>query len=273
MKKIILLIFILSLFGYYCKQPHLNIENGYVKTQDGVNLYYNKVGMGSEVVIIPAGMYLADEFKQLANNERTVIFYDQRGRGNSDEITDQEKIGIEHEISDLESIRNHFKEERISLIGWSYSGAVIALYTIRYPQHVNKVIQIGPIVPRKDPYWEQYLKTSNSRLDDDERRMLEDIHEKYQNSDKTVEYIKEYYRIAHKAVFYGEVVEDKFRQDFYTCENERPGNVWNFVLPNIIESLGDWDFRADLSNINIPFLTIHGTYDAIPIESAKEWVE
>lgn len=271
MKQIFLLFFILSIFTQSYSQQSLNIEDGFVRTEDDFNLYYQKVGTGSEVVIVPAGMYLADEFKRLKNNKRTIIFYDPRGHGHSDGINDKEKLGIEHEISDLESIRNHFKQEKVSLIGWSYLGAVVALYTIKYPQYVNRAIQIGPIPPRKDPYWEQFIKTNSSRLDDNDKKTIEDIYKKYQNSDNKKEFIKQYYRIAHKTLFYGEVVEDKFREDFYTLENEKPNNVWNFVLPNIIQSLGDWDFRSNLSKVEVPFLTIHGSYDAIPIESAKEW--
>ena len=234
-------------------------------------VYYNKVGTGSEVVIVLAGMYLADEFKRLKNKKRTIIFYDQRGRGNSNRITDKEKLGIDHEISDLESIRIHFKQKKVSLIGWSYSGAVVALYSIKYPQHVDRAIQIGPIPPRKDPYWEQFIKTNSSRFNENDKKTIENIYERYQDTDNTKEFIKQYYRIAHKTLFYKEVIENKFREDFYTLENERPNNVLKFVLPNIIQSLGDWDFLSNLSNVEVPFLTIHGSYDAIPIASAKEW--
>lgn len=108
-------------------------------------------------------------------------------------------------------------------------------------------------------------------LDENDQKIIENIYEKYQDTYNTNEFIKEFYRIWHKPSFYREVVEDKFREDFYTLENERPDHVWKFVLPKIIESLGNWDFRSTLPKIEIPVLTIHGNYDGIPIESAKEW--
>jgi hypothetical protein len=67
------------------------------------------VGKGTEVIIIPAGMYLADEFKRIYSGTRTIIFYDPRGRGHSCKIDDLNILGIEFEISDLESVRNHFR--------------------------------------------------------------------------------------------------------------------------------------------------------------------
>jgi len=263
--------FMLLLFNNGNSQHSLKIENGFVKTKDNIHLYYTGIGTGSDVVIIPAGMYLEDEFKLLASPRRTILFYDQRGRGNSSRIADKDKLGIEYEISDLESIRSHFKYQKISLIGWSYSGAVIALYTIKYPHYVNRSIQIDPIVPRKVPYWEEYIKTNTSRFDEKDKKVIETIYEKYQGTDNTMEFIKQYYRTAHKPLFYGKVIEDKFREDFYTLENERPDNIWKFVLPKIIESFGDWDFRSKLLKIEVPVLTIHGSYDGIPMESAKEW--
>lgn len=159
----------------------------------------------------------------------------------------------------------------ISLIGWSYSGAVVALYSIKYHQHVERMIQIGPIPPRKNPYWEQNVMTSSSRLNENDQKTIENIYEKYQDTDNTHDFIKEYYKVAQKPLFYGDVIEDKFREDFYTLDNERPDNVWKFILPTIIEYLGDWDFRSILPKLRVPVLTIHGIYDAFPMESAKEW--
>lgn len=248
-----------------------SIEEGFVTSKDGVNLFYQKIGEGASVFIVPAGIYLADEFKRLARKERTILFYDQRGRGRSDVIKDKIKLKFQNEISDLESIREHFNYDKISLIGWSYSGAIVALYACEYPSHVKRVIQISPIPPRKEKYWDQFIRTLSTRYDSTDLYNINKIHEQHQNSTKTQEYIKKYYSIAHKAHFYKEVIENRFRKDFYTLKNERPDNVWSFVLPSIIESFGDWDFRSNLKNLEVPFLIIHGSHDAIPFEGCKEW--
>jgi pimeloyl-ACP methyl ester carboxylesterase len=63
------------------------------------------------------------------------------------------------------------------------------------------------------------------------------------------------------------------QEDFYNLTNERPDNVWKFILPTIIESLGNWDFRKKINNIQKPFLIIQGDFDAIPRTSAHEWNE
>ncbi len=271
-KSYTLFIFIFLSVLFFCsREQSFPIREGFINTEDGVRLYYQKIGEGPEIIIIPAGMYLADAFKQIATRHSTILFYDQRGRGRSDAINEKSKLGIEYEISDLESVRQYFGYKQVSLIGWSYSGAVVALYTIEYPNNVKRVIQIGSIPPRKNPYWNQFKTLLSSRRDSSDLKMLSDIYKRFQESGNHEIYIQEYYKITHKAQKYNNNTDEWFRKDFYTLENERPDNVWNFILPTIITSFGDWDFREKLSKLKIPVLTIHGDYDAIPLDSAHEW--
>ena len=67
------------------------IEEGYVPVEDGIRLFYRKVGDGGDTVVVPLGFYLYEDFKRLASN-RTVIFYDMRNRGRSSAVSDGEKI-------------------------------------------------------------------------------------------------------------------------------------------------------------------------------------
>ena len=50
----------------------------------------------------------------------------------------------------MEAVRTHFGIDRASLIGWSYLGAVVALYAADHPEHVRAVVQIGPMAPRRE---------------------------------------------------------------------------------------------------------------------------
>lgn len=251
------------------KSPTVN--DGLIRIKDGIDLYFQRIGEGPEAIIIPSGMYLSHEFKRLASENRTLIFYDQRGRGRSQSISDKSKLGIDFELSDLESIRSHFGFEKISLIGWSYSGAVVVLYTVEHPNFVKRIIQIGPIPPRKDPYFYQFISRLSSRRDSSEQALLVNTYATFQETGNLEEYIRDYYEIAHKALKYDKEKEEHFRSDFFTLENERPDKVWGVVLPTIIESFENWDFREELVNIKHPVLTVHGDYDAIPLESAREW--
>jgi proline iminopeptidase len=217
-------------------------------------------------------MYLAGEFHRLAEG-RTLILYDQRARGKSDAVTDSGSIGLIYEVSDLEAIRQGLGFERISLIGWSYSGFVVAKYALEYRKYIERVIQVGPLPPCKIPYWARTLKELSSRRSPDEIARIEHLIQLSNNSEEPVDLIRDYYKVAHKAIFYGPIVETRFRDDFYTLPNEVPHNVWSFHLPTVISSLGNWDLRKDLEGFDVPLLTIHGDYDYIPMESAREWAK
>ena len=65
---------------------------------------------------------------------------------------------------------------------------------------------------------------------------------------------------------------DRIQGDHSNLENESPENI-DFVMSKMYESIGDWDWRDDMSNLLMPVLTIQGEQDAIPMDSAKEWVE
>lgn len=68
-----------------------------------------------------------------------IIFFDPRGCGLSDR-GNPETYTAENNMEDINSIRQFFKLDKIILLGKSY-GAICGLgYTLRYPQHVNKLI-------------------------------------------------------------------------------------------------------------------------------------
>jgi hypothetical protein len=65
-------------------------EEGYLMTEDGPRLYSKRTGCGP-ATFIPNGLYLFDDFNQLAVR-RTLSFYDVRNRGLSDGVADRQKL-------------------------------------------------------------------------------------------------------------------------------------------------------------------------------------
>jgi pimeloyl-ACP methyl ester carboxylesterase len=128
-------------------QGGLKVEEGYAPTDDGTRLFYQKVGTGKQTVIIPGGLFLFNDFKQLAKG-RTLIFYDMRGRGRSDAISDDRKreiVSIHEDVRDVERIRQYFKVEKFSLIGYSYLGLMTVMYALDHPERVERLVQMGPV--------------------------------------------------------------------------------------------------------------------------------
>src|SRR5215471_12492683 len=123
-------------------------SEGYAVTEDGLRLFFQRVGKGSDVVVIPNAAYMFDDFRWVAD-DHTVIFYDLRNRGRSDSVTDASKLqaGIHNDIEDLETIRRHFGVSPVAVIGHSYLGMVVALYAMKYPADVSRVVMAGSPPP------------------------------------------------------------------------------------------------------------------------------
>jgi pimeloyl-ACP methyl ester carboxylesterase len=139
----------------------LNAPQGYVTAEHGVRLFFQQLGNGPKVVI-PNGIYLLNDFKDLAD-EHTLIAYDPRNRGQSDQSVNRD-VNIYRDVDDLEAVRRHFEIERIDLIGHSYVGFMVALYGMKYPAHVNRIVQIGPMEPVAGKQYPTHLRNTDGVL-------------------------------------------------------------------------------------------------------------
>jgi proline iminopeptidase len=121
---------------------------GFITAGDGVRLFYRKDGDGSPSLVVPNGLVYANDFSRLSAH-RTVLFYDVRNRGRSDEVIDPTVLqkGIHNDVEDLEEVRRAFELTSLNLLGHSYMGLMVALYAAKYPAHVHRVVQIGPSPP------------------------------------------------------------------------------------------------------------------------------
>lgn len=120
---------------------------GQVETAPGVSIYYERYGTGPNFVLVPGRLFMPD-FAALARPDRTLILYDMRNRGLSRRVEDVAQINIMRDVEDVEALRRHFGAEKVSLVGFSYLGLMVALYATQHPDRVERLVQIGP-VPRR----------------------------------------------------------------------------------------------------------------------------
>jgi proline iminopeptidase len=270
-KFFIFLILGMLILGFGCKgekqESEVIMTEGFVTVDGGIELRYKTIGNGPETIIIPAAIYMEYEFERLADEGRTLIFYDMRGRGKSSKVTDASRISMVIEISDLEAVRRHFEKEKVSLIGWSYLGGLVALYGCQHPEHVDRVIQVGPI----SPTYEIFAKSSSTPIDSESEAQLAKMQEEGLAQSDPEKYCNEFWKIYMRRIFYDSAKIELFRSDKCQCENEMPDNV-NFQLSTIVASLGEWDWREKVRSLQVPVLTIQGDHDTLPLEGARVWV-
>lgn len=132
-----------------------NKHEHYLETS-GSKIYYEIHGEsnGVPIVVLHGGpgfshTYLKSStyvWDKLSEN-RSVIFYDQRGTGKS---TIKDSIGtctLIDQVNDLEVLRTQLGYNQIIILGHSWGGFLGMAYAARFPEYVNKLILVGSAAP------------------------------------------------------------------------------------------------------------------------------
>lgn len=246
---------------------HTRFAEEYVTTDDGVRLYARIVGVGPDTVLIPAAVYLARDLTRLAPG-RTLIFYDPRGRGGSEYVRDTTRIGIEWDLRDLEAVRSHFGIGRVSLVGWSYLGAVVALYAAERPERVRRVVQIGPMAPRDETA--RIPDERGSPPDSADLALLARLEREGLPETDPLAYCREYTMLRLVRPMMGRPeAATRSRMDPCTYWNEWPDQLFRTIRHLLRD---DWDYTEEARRVEAPVLTVHGTDDPnAAVEGGREW--
>jgi proline iminopeptidase len=260
-----------SLFSFPAWSQAAKAE--YAKAYDGVRLYYHVVGSGGPVVLVPGGLFLERDFAQLARG-RTMVFYDMRSRGRSDRVTDSTRISLQHDMRDLEAVRRQVQAERVSLIGWSYLGLMVMRYAAEHPEHVERVIQIGPIPRQYGTEYPAALRANDSIPvpDSAARAQLTRMHQAGLPRRDPQAYCEREYQILRVRLVGNPQVANRV-PDLCTMPNEWPTVLdrhFRLLFSSIQrEDVAGWGSYAQLT---FPVLTIHGTQDRnAPYGGGREW--
>lgn len=251
----------------------LTVNEGYVPLQEGLRLYYRVVGDGTRTVVIPAATGLAADLELLAQEHR-VIFYDQRGRGQSDVDPDESHIWTDYEVHYLEAIRQHFDLEQMSIIEWSYMGGMSALYAATYPKCVDRLVLMCAIPPRSDaPYNdpEAMAKKEDERIDQEGEKRLREMEETNLDTSDPEAYCREFLKVNLPCQMGRPEALTRMRSDPCAFPNEWLHNKVEHTRKHIPVDSRQWDWRQRMTSVQAPTLVIHGEKDSIPMESSREW--
>jgi proline iminopeptidase len=227
-------------------------------------IYYRKFGHSRRGILVPNAAWLANDLQGLVE-DRTVVFYDPRGRGNSVPLPDNTPATLEGELEDLDLVRRHCGLDQVTLFGWSYHGGVAAHYAGRHPEVVPRLVLSGPIAPRRVPYSDQAAAALQSRLD------MAAVAEFMKSPPADpAEATKVWNAIALRGYFAACGAFARSAPKPSPSENERPRHVAGHVNA-LMASFGDWDWRPLAAAYAGPVLILHGADDWNPIEGSREW--
>jgi len=244
-------------------------STGSVATADGLELHYESRGAGSPTLVVPSASWLARDMDPLAPGRR-VVFYDIRGRGRSSAIHDERLLGLEKDVDDLERLRSRLGLDRVTLLGWSYHGAITARYALAHPERVERMILVGPTAPAEEPYWTEFLNRFGRRVDLGRlRRLDEERRRGLKSSDP-----RAWCEAVHEVFFLAYVADPLTlaRMKSSPCvEPNLDADRVNDQGRRILQKLAGYDWRDEFRGLTVPTLLIHGVEDPVALSGTLEW--
>jgi len=262
------LIPLLSLLGA-CAQAPPPATDGFATLADGARLYYQRLGTGEQVVVIPMAVYLSDALAPLAEG-RQLILYDPVGRGRSGP-TDTARVSLDREVADLEELREALGIERMALLGWSGLGMQMAVYAMRHPDRVTRLVQVSPVPPAESIMLSAGGDTRAARVDTAAVTSLLGRHGRGDFADDPAGFCRQYNALSQPGSFADPSHLAKV-PDLCEHPNEWPLNLWPY-FGALLGSFRGYDWRDSIRALEIPRLVIHGREDGIPLAGAQAWVE
>ena len=187
-----------------------------------------------------------DVWNKLAQG-RQVIFYDQRGTGNSMHLKAGAAQSFDVQIADLEAVRAHFGFAKVDLVGDSYGGFLSMAYSAAYPEHVRKLV----LSDSPPPAFKDMVHLLPDVFPDIEEEDAV-VAKKLGNTDESA---KQQLRNHFRMIFYDDDLMKKYLEDAPDL-GMAPG-----VGAAVGESASHIDLTSALAKFNFPVLVITGRYD------------
>jgi proline iminopeptidase len=229
----------------------------------GITLFERRVGEGPPVVVLHGGPgashdYLRPGFDVLANG-RTLIYYDQRGGGQSP-VPPGTPVGWQEQVADLDALREVWGLEQLVLCGYSWGGLLAMLYATEHPSRVSRLALVSPA-----PAWRAARLEFESTFA--ERNMSPALQAEraalrasgLRESDPEA-YQRRLFELSVVPYFVDPSLVTKLTGFRVVARTQN--EVWS--------SLGDYDLRPKLAALDVPALVLHGKEDVIPAWAAEE---
>jgi proline iminopeptidase len=246
------------------------MNEGIVRVDEGIDLYYRCAGAGPSLTLVPNGLHLERDFQPLAKGRR-IVFYDVRNRGRSSTVTHEAKLtrGVHNDVDDLDKVRQHFEADQIDAIGHSYAGVIVVLYALRHPAQIRRLVAIGTMGPRPSVQYEPPLSYRDAVMQSVFARLGE--LESQRQSLTAPEFCERFWTVLRE--IYVTDPADAVRIQWSRCDlqNELAFRAYwtRHLLPSLnAVALTDEEMRS----ITVPALLVHGTKDrSAPLGGARDW--
>lgn len=244
------------------------IKETFINAGDA-KLFCRIAGKGQPVIVIHGGPgltqdYLLPHMYELAKNN-LVIFYDQRGCGNSTGEINTDTINIKSFVNDIDTIRRALNFDKVSVLGHSYGAFLAMNYAIAHPEDVDKLILCNSFPSTSKDYTlfgEEYMKRMSPYQE--EIKKITDSQEYKDGNSKTVE---NFYRLIFKQYCYNPAKADLLNLWMTPTAAVNGAKVYECLRENAIDR--PFNLTNDLKKLTLQTLVIHGDADPIPPITAR----
>lgn len=229
-------------------------------------------GLAEEVpLVIPGAAWLEQDLGPLVAAHPT-IFYDMRGRGRSAVVLDSKSMSLERDVADLEALRIAQGLPKMSLLGWAYGAQVIARYAIEHPQRVERMVLVGPLPPKREDYWNHYLRGYALRYSQADGQAIEALRAAGTKASDPELYCRRVMEASLRGFVHDEAVLGAMRSSPWVRPNLDPERSAEHAQA-ILRQLGAWDWTLELARVSAPALVVHGEHELLPLESSQAYAE
>lgn len=217
------------------------------------------IGNAIPLVCVNGGLHFGHDvlWPALAplSEQRQLIFFDQRGRGKSQQPPGARGARIEHDALDVPAIRTALKIDKWNVLGHSWGGGIAMLATAEDQQGVNRLVLVDAVGPTSD--WLSRLHSSAvARLTGEKKAHLASLDPDALHVDD-IEKHGEYASALYPAWF----ADRDFGSIFSSPRANSPTGA--AVAARLRREGYDWADR--IASIRTPTLIIHGEEDLLDV--------
>src|SRR2546428_242208 len=226
-------------------------------------------GLGEQVVVLHGGPgahhdYLLPQYDHLAEGGRALLYYDQRGGGRSPVPRDV-PVGWREHVADLEALRGHWELDRLTVVGYSWGGLLALLYALEHPDRIARLALVSS-APVTAAWRDEFERRFAARMA--QPRIARS------RADLVASGLSRTHPEKYRRIAFALSVAGYFR-DPSRAREMTPFRVTERTRKAVWDSLGDYDLRERIRrtfpNGTAPrALLLHGVYDPMPLEAARE---
>ena len=249
-------------------------ESGFTTTTP-VPLYWCKYGpVGARQLLVLHGgpgadhQYLLPQMLDLAT-EHELVFYDQRGGGQS-RTDDPTPITWRTHVEDAATLARELGFDQLEIIGYSWGGLLAMLTAIEAARKsdvelppIGSLVLIDPAPVNREQRGE-FEREFNARQQGPViQRMRAELAESGLRERDPAAYKQRSFELSVAGYF----------ADPSRAHDLTPFRVVGRVQQSVWASLGDFDLRPALAELDLAALVVHGRQDPIPLASSESVAE